>query len=224
MIYAFIPIRSGSKSIRNKNIKEFNGRPLCYWTIKSCQESKKIDKIIVAVDSNKYSKIVSDFNFDKVELYRRDKLNAKDHSSSESVIMEFLIKSSIPKSSTFILIQATSPHLSSAELSDMIDMSIDKNCDIVSCVRLKRFIWNEKGEPINYNIYKRPRRQDFSGILIENGAVYISKVDKILKTNNRISGSIKTYEMNEDSFIEIDEKKDFLISEFLMQESKTNKK
>ena len=65
----------------------------------------------------------------------------------------------------------------------------------------------------------RPRRQNFNGILIENGAVYISRVDKILNSNCRLSGNIKPYEMNKKSFVEIDEPDDFFISEFLMKQN-----
>ena len=99
----------------------------------------------------------------------------------------------------------------------MILKSKSKNKDIVSCVRLKRFIWGENGVPINYNINKRPRRQDFEGLLVENGAVYISRVKKIIESNCRVSGRISLYEMNENSFFEIDEDQDFMISELLMK-------
>ena len=61
------------------------------------------------------------------------------------------------------------------------------------------------------------RRQDFEGILVENGAVYISSVEKILRSNCRVSGQIKTYEMNDNSFYEIDEENDFRVSEMLMK-------
>ena len=53
MNIAFIPVRGGSKSIPLKNIKEINGKPLVYWTIKAANEAKCTDKIIVATDSDK---------------------------------------------------------------------------------------------------------------------------------------------------------------------------
>tara|TARA_X000000950_G_scaffold166898_1_gene203791 strand:- start:23772 stop:24431 length:660 start_codon:yes stop_codon:yes gene_type:complete len=217
MTHAFIPLRSGSKSIKDKNIKKLNGQPLCYWAIKACQESNKIDKVVVAVDSISYEKIISDFNFNKIEIYYRSEVNSQDKSSSESVMLEYINQSQISLDSTFILVQATSPHIQTNEINEMITLKETDNCDIVSCVRLKRFIWNKKGEPYNYNICERPRRQDFSGLLVENGAVYISTVNKILDSGTRISGKIQVYEMSENSFFEIDEEKDFLISELLMK-------
>ena len=42
---AIIPARSGSKSIKNKNIKNFFGKPLIFWTIDAAIKSKKINRI-----------------------------------------------------------------------------------------------------------------------------------------------------------------------------------
>lgn len=217
MVSVFVPLRSGSKSISDKNIKLFNGNPLCYWVLKACQDSKIVDEIIVAIDSKKYENIISDFEFSKIKFYNRKPVNSKDTSSSESVILEYLSNDYLPLNSIFILVQATSPHLNSLELDEMILKSKSENADIVSCVRLKRFIWGEDGVPLNYNINQRPRRQEFKGLLVENGAVYISRVNKIIDTNCRVSGRINLYEMNENSFFEIDEDQDFLISELLMK-------
>jgi len=220
MINAFIPLRSGSKSIKDKNIKIFNGKPLCYWVLKACQDSNKIDKVFVAIDSEDYKIIIQNFGFNKVIFYERQSQNSKDASSTESVVLEFLNNNDLPSDSKFILIQATSPHLKSIEIDEMIQNSNINNSDIVSCVRIQRFIWDDNGSPLNYNLMNRPRRQDFKGPLVENGAVYISTVNKILESKCRISGLIETYEMNQNSFIEIDESHDFLISELLMKNIK----
>ena len=44
-----IPARGGSKRIKNKNIKLFNGKPIIYWSIKAAQESGCFSKIIVSI-------------------------------------------------------------------------------------------------------------------------------------------------------------------------------
>ena len=51
-IWAFIPARSGSKAIKDKNIKKFCGYPLIYFTLKISKQIKMIDKIIFSTDSN----------------------------------------------------------------------------------------------------------------------------------------------------------------------------
>jgi N-acylneuraminate cytidylyltransferase len=83
--------------------------------------------------------------------------------------------------------------------------------------RTKRFFWNENGTPINYDYKNRPRRQDFDGMLMENGAFYISSIGNIKKYKNRLSGKIAIYEMPEYTAIEIDEEDDWIIAEKLMQ-------
>lgn len=58
-ILCIIPARSGSKGIPNKNIKDFQGKPLLAWSISQAQSSKFNSKmkIIVSTDSEKYATI-----------------------------------------------------------------------------------------------------------------------------------------------------------------------
>ena len=89
------------------------------------------------------------------------------------------------------------------------------------CCRMRRFIW----DPVhgaNYELNNRPRRQDYDGILIENGAFYISKAKDILRTGLRISGKIAQVECDEKSFIEIDEPLDLILCGELIQYYKLN--
>jgi N-acylneuraminate cytidylyltransferase len=50
-------------------------------------------------------------------------------------------------------------------------------------VKLNRFSWNANGSPQNYDVLNRPRRQDFEGLLIENGAVYATTKDAFCGQN-----------------------------------------
>tara|TARA_Y200000002_G_scaffold381933_2_gene397382 strand:+ start:1336 stop:2490 length:1155 start_codon:yes stop_codon:yes gene_type:complete len=225
MNIAFIPARCGSKSIKFKNIKLFCNKPLIYWSIKALQESSMIDEIVVATDCNKIKKTVEAFDFKKVRVYERDKLNAEDNSSTESVILEFLHRENFNDKDNFILVQATSPLTEAKDFEEaLIKMKSDNSDSLLTCVRVKRFLWNDSNEPINYNFEKRPRRQDFSGILIENGAFYINSVSNIISSKNRLSGKISIYEMEEYKYVEIDEDNDWIIAESLMKKySKINK-
>ena len=53
-----------------------------------------------------------------------------------------------------------------------------------------KFIWSDDGRALNYDINNRPRRQNYKGNLIENGAFYISKIKYIKAAKNRISVEI----------------------------------
>ena len=58
-VIAIIPARSGSKSIKNKNILKLNNKPLLAWSIELCLKSKLIEDccVIVKSDLNKGAKI-----------------------------------------------------------------------------------------------------------------------------------------------------------------------
>mgnify|MGYP001976747073 CR=1 FL=1 len=90
---------------------------------------------------------------------------------------------------------------------------------VLSCVIDKKFTWKEDGTALNYDINKRPRRQDYKGNLIENGAFYISTVTNITTTKNRISGSVGIYKMPSHASVEIDEPLDWLVGEQIMKNS-----
>lgn len=220
MNIAFIPARGGSKSIPLKNIKEINGKPLIYWTSKAAEDARCIDKIIIATENEKIKETVLNFGFKKLEVYDRDPKNARDESSTESVMTEYIKKSDLNPEDNFFLIQATSPLLKSEYIDKMYEEYIKSGADsIFSGVREKQFHWIETPQgvnPINYDYRNRPRRQEFQGIIAENGACYINKVKNILRDNCRLSGKITVYEMPPQTGFEIDEESDWIIVEQLM--------
>ena len=213
---AFIPVRGGSKSIPLKNIKLFCGKPLVFWVIKAAVESKSISEVIIATDDDRIEDTVRSFNLEKVSVYRRKQENARDASTTESVILEFIQNQNISPEVRFVLIQATSPLLTEKYLDQGIK-NLDKFDSVLSCVRSKRFFWSGEGEPLNYDYNNRPRRQEFEGLLMENGAFYINTVKNILKHNNRLTGKIGIVEMPEFTGFEIDEEEDWIIAESLMK-------
>ena len=215
---AFIPVRGGSKSIPLKNIKLLAGKPLVYWTAAAANNAKCIDRVVIATDSDDIRATVRAFtDLQKVELYDRDAANATDTASTESVMLEYITKSKLAPTDNFFLIQATSPLLKSEHIDEMFKkMQRDGADSALSCVRNKRFFWSPDGKSINYDYRARPRRQDFNGMLMENGACYINSVANILRDKNRMSGKISVYEMPEYTATEIDEPDDFIIIEKLM--------
>ena len=217
MNLAFIPVRCGSKSIPLKNIKKFCGRPLVFWNVEALQNAKNIDKIVVATDCDKIKETVRGFGFDKVEIYDRESGNANDTSSTESVMLEYLNKRPMADDDLFFLVQATSPMTLTEDFENAEKkLKSEKADSLLTCVRTKRFFWNEDGTPVNYDYRHRPRRQDFDGMLMENGAFYINTVCNILRDRNRLSGKIAVYEMPEYTAVEIDEEDDWHQAERLM--------
>jgi N-acylneuraminate cytidylyltransferase len=213
---ALIPARGGSKSIPRKNVKPLCGRPLIYWTLKAAQECSRIDSIFVATEDSEIRRIVEDFGFSKVSVVERGAHTATDSASTESVMMEFAANHEFDN---IVLIQTTSPLLESYDLDNAIDKyTADKSDSLLSVVRQKRFIWQKSDScvvPENYDIMKRPRRQEWEGFLVENGAFYITSRSNLLATCCRMSGKITHYEMSDETYFELDEPSDWKIVEEL---------
>lgn len=228
MNIAFIPVRGGSKSIPLKNIKSLCGKPLVYWTVKAACRCMNIDKVYVATDSERIKEKVEAFKsgneaelFSKVEVIGRSAESASDTASTESAMLEFAENYTFDN---IALLQATSPLLQASDLDRGFELFYEKGTDsVLSVVRQKRFQWSSDRygnvHPTNYDVFHRPRRQEFEGYLVENGAFYITSKEDLIRSGNRVSGKIKAVEMNEETFFEVDESGDWIIIETLMKKN-----
>ena len=224
MNVAFIPVRGGSKSIPLKNIKELHGRPLIYWTVAAACDCRAIDKVFVATDSEDIKLCVERIcsqerdRFRKVNVIGRSAETATDTASTESAMIEFAKNH---RFDNIVLIQATSPMLTGADLDNGFDTFNSSGTDsVLSAVPQKRFIWEIDNEgnaaAKNYDFNNRPRRQDFEEYYVENGAFYITSRKDLLASGCRLSGNVRISLMSEDTFYEIDEPSDWTVTEALM--------
>ena len=145
MNIAFIPARCGSESIPYKNVKIICGKPLIYWSLLALSNSKIIDQIYVATDCDEVKNIVLGFGFDKVHVFKRNKENASNTASTESVMLEFINNNEHADNDLFILAQATSPFTSPYDFDSAINkLKSNSHIDsILSCVESKRFFWEK---------------------------------------------------------------------------------
>jgi CMP-N-acetylneuraminic acid synthetase len=220
-----IPIRKGSKGIKNKNIKKFNGKPLAYYTIKAALDSKIFNKIFVTHNSNFYkNKLSKFFKKDKsLIFFHRSEETATDNATTESAISEVILKNKIffHKNTSVFLIQATSPLLNANDLVHGYNLFKNKKYDsIFSSYKKKIFLWKSKNrtmfmKPFFHNPFLRRMKQYREYLYIENGAFYIFKVYNFLKSKNRLHGKIGSYIMPEIRSMEIDDINEFKICEKL---------
>lgn len=217
-VIAFVPARCGSKSILMKNIKLLAGKPLLYYTLYALQNAPSVNEVYVATDCDEIENCALNFSFSKLKVFRRSAENASDTASTESVMLEFIQHHEFSPEDFFILVQPTSPFTQSVHLEEALLIYKNENFDsLLTCSRWKRFLWNENGTPKNYDYMHRPRRQDFKGELVENGAFYISTIRNILQNKNRLSGKIGIYEMPEKCLLEIDEPQDWIAAEIILK-------
>lgn len=217
-VVALIPLRGGSKSIPKKNIRNIAGKPLCSYVIKTAVQIKDIDEVIVSTDSEEIMAIVRQID-SKVRILKRPPELATDTSSTEETMLH-LAKN--VKFDILITIQATSPLITAQDLRNGLSKFKEENLDsLVTGVRISRFFWKETGEPVNYDYVHRPRRQDFKGWIMENGAFYITSRQILEQNKCRLGGKIGILEMSPETGIEIDEPKDWALVEFFLKKQKT---
>tara|TARA_Y200000002_G_scaffold334779_1_gene301964 strand:+ start:111 stop:800 length:690 start_codon:yes stop_codon:yes gene_type:complete len=214
-----IPARGGSKGIKNKNLKNFNKKPLIFWTIKQAIQSKFSSDIYVTSDSN------SILNFSKkigVKTIKRPKSIAKDISSTEEAILHFLENPNI-NYENIILLQPTSPLRKIKDIDNAFDLFVQKKCNSLFSVSFFSdfTVWKALKNnivPFSYNPNKRIIRQKDTKYFIENGSIYIFKSSIIKKHMNRIDvNSFAIYKMNKLQFFEIDDIEDFKICEHIFK-------
>jgi len=214
---AVIPLRKGSKSIIGKNKRKMVGRPLFTWVLKEAIFSN-LDEVYVFTDDIEIKSFVEkQYKWTKkVKAMLRSEDNANDTASTENALIEFNEKINYDFD-ILCLLQATSPLTTYQDINKSLYAIQNDNYDSsITVVNTHRFTWNNDGKPLNYNLFKRPRRQDFEGLLIENGAVYCTTKEAFVSSKNRLSGNIGIIKMPEDSLYEIDCETDWNIVESLL--------
>ena len=102
---ALVPLRGGSKSIPDKNIRPIAGRPLCAWALEAACLSGVFDQIVVSTDSSRIAEVVRGLGLPVTILDRPAEL-ATDEASTESVMQH---AAQVLDFSVLATIQATTP-------------------------------------------------------------------------------------------------------------------
>ncbi|GGA89007.1 acylneuraminate cytidylyltransferase [Flavobacterium palustre] len=214
---AIIPLRKDSKGIQGKNKKKILGRPLFSWVLTEAVFSD-LDEIVVFTDDPEIIDFIHKEYYwtSKVKALLRSDDNATDTASTESAMVEFAGQINYDFD-VLCLLQATSPLTTTADINAVLSkIETEKYDSALTVVNTHRFSWNADGTPQNYDVYNRPRRQDFEGLLIENGAVYATTKTAFVSSKNRVSGKIGLQQMPENTLIEIDSMTDWKIAEELL--------
>lgn len=221
-VVAFLPIRAGSKSIQNKNVKKLGEFPLFIHILLSAITCRLIEKIYIATDIYGIHEIIDKELGNipiklkqKIKVIGRSEKSCMDLATTEVAMIEFAHKY---KFENIILLQATSPMTTTRDLVRGIECYNTKKYDsVLSVVRNKKFLWKYKEEQmeyveaINYDFFSRPMRQNLNLEFCENGAFYITSREKLLQTKCRISGNIGVSVMDDITEIEVDEINDWIM-------------
>jgi len=221
-VNAIILARGGSKGIPKKNIIDFCGKPLIFWTIDQCLKSKYINNVWVSSESDEILDIATKYGS---ETIKRPIEISGDFVSSEVAWLHAI--DYIKKKQDIDIIvapQVTSPLRESKDFDKALEQYKKNGFDSMfsSSISEDLFLWQKNAldglESINYDYINRKRRQDNQLQIIENGSFYIFTSEIIKKYKNRFGGKIGHFQMEFWKMIEIDNIEDLRICNALMKE------
>lgn len=221
---AVILARSGSKGLKDKNIKGLAGKPLLAYTVEAAIESGKYDIVHVSTDSELYADIAKKYGADVPFL--RDEELAGDKSSSWDAL-RFVVTEyeKLGKSfDTVTLLQPTSPLRDAKDIQNAFDIYESKNATaVVSVCEVDHspLVCNtlpEDGSLYGFiDLNKVGRRQDMKPYYRINGAIYIQKTNLLMDNTSIYSEGSYAYVMDKRHSVDIDDEVDFTVAQAIIE-------
>ena len=206
-----IPARSGSKELKNKNIKKINGKFLIEYTFDLLKENNIKNKYVIT-DSDFIKKIANKYNINS------DYIRPKNLSGSKIELLKNIIhfNKHIEDKLIFkyyVILQPTSPLRSIKDLENAINQFINKKYESLFSISKSIEHPNETiylKKNIIHNFLKKTKslRQLYKKSYFINGAIYIFD-KKLLLKNTIISKNKHGYSlMKKINSIDIDDLED----------------
>lgn len=219
MMICFLPCRSGSSRIPNKNIKKFDVYKYGLLEIKLKQliNVKKISKIIISTNDKNIIDYLKKFNSIKIYLDIRP-----ENLCSNTTTTDELIKYAFDKfvKEELLWTHVTSPFIDTDLYNKIIESYFIEKCNgfdsLMTVSAIKNFVWGDDG-PLNYDRKKLkwPFTQNIKEVYEINSGVFISSYENYKSTKDRIGCKPYLYKLNKVESTDIDWPEDFIIAEII---------
>lgn len=224
MILAIIPARIGSKRIKQKNIINFLGKPMIYWTIKAAKQSKIFDYIFVSTDSEKIARISKRYGASVPFL--RPKNKSDDKTSVHAVTVhsiKLLQKKLNYKFDTVVQLMPNCPLRTYKDIISAYNVFKKKNYKfLISSTKFVmtnpwwayKVLKNDVAKMIFPNNWKK-RSQDFKELYSPTGAIWIANVKNLLKENTFYGKGFRVFKLDQKSAVDIDNVSDLSLAKVI---------
>ena len=227
MISFFIPIRKGSKRIKNKNFKSLPGYKFGLTEIKVLQ-LLKFKKILKKLKIKRKFEFIISTNCEKtikfLKPYKWIKLHIRLNKDATDDSMDRLIKI-VPKvcaGKHILWTHVTSPFFNENNYLDFVNTFLkSKYKSAFSANKVQKFLFSKKKGWISHNYKKKkwPRTQDLDPIYVANSAAFIAHRNIYKYQNDRIDNKPLPIDTSLSSSIDIDDYSDFLKLKFKLKKS-----
>lgn len=222
---AIIPARSGSKGLKNKNIKLLNGKPLIAYSIEAAYKCKMFETVMLSTDSAEYAEIGIKYGADVPFL--RSKEMSSDTAGSWDTVKEVLYnyEKRGKKFDTVALLQPTSPLRTSQDIRSGYELMNQKNADSITavCEMDHSPLWSNtlaadlSMENFERDEYKNLGRQQLPTYYRINGALYLRKIRYGENSISLLEKNEYALIMERAKSIDIDTELDFRMAEIILQ-------
>lgn len=209
---AVIPVRAGSRRMKNKNIAPFNGTTLLEHKIEVLKKVDKIDRILVTSDSDEMLAMAESHGTD---TQKRPKEYCDEVSKSFGDMVSYVC--SKIKTDHILWAPCTSPLISPRKFREALDLypeAIKQGYDsLVSVEPFKRYLWDSE-KPVNYELgRKHVPSQQLPDYYVITAGIHIAPFGSVLKWSY-IYGH-HPYRMIVDKFTaaDVDDELDFVMAE-----------
>jgi CMP-N,N'-diacetyllegionaminic acid synthase len=216
-ILAVIPARGGSRRIKKKNIKNFLGKPLIYWTISIAKSCSSLNKVIVSTDSVEIAKTALKYGCEVP--FMRPKNLAKDN--TPGILPAIHASMIFPEYDWVMLLQPTSPLRSKSDILEVIKIAKKyKNKSIISVSKSlshPEWIFTIDKKKLMKPIIKKKinhQSQNLQNFYTINGSIYLIKSDVLKKSKSFIQKDTIPYIMPISRSIDIDNQLDWIMAEY----------
>ncbi len=216
-IAAIVPMRHSSERVPGKNYRDFAGRPLYHWVLKSLLSSEDITEVIIDTDSPFILEDAS-IHFPNVTLLERPEHLRAGEIPMNDVLMNTLNQ---VKADFYLQTHSTNPILSAETVSKAVKLFLENYPiydSLFTVTRLQTRLWDGLARALNHNPNILLRTQDLPPVYEENSCLYIFTKDILQQKHNRIGNRPYLFEMPAEEARDIDIELDFRIAEFLFKE------
>ena len=128
MIVGIIPARIGSKRFPKKILADIDGKPMVVHVAERAMQSKLLEKVILAIDSNEAKQVLSDFDLEII-------MTSKDHLSGTDRVTE--VVKGLDSAELIINIQGDEPLLEPKVIDGLIKIFDDSTVRMGTVVSRK---------------------------------------------------------------------------------------
>lgn len=222
--------RAGSKGIKNKNISNFLGKPLVYYTLSALDlymkhfgEGKQMD-VVLNTDSEELIRLVDENPFMKVEIIRRQENLGGDLVPKKAVILDSYRKMCERRGIPYEVIvdlDITSPLRTKDDIAALMDKHLESKSDITFSVTDARrnpyfnmVMRTEEGIKgvIHSNFVARQQAPE---VFDMNASMYAYTPEFLKSDKDVLDGQCEIIKMQDTAVLDLDNERDFELMEIL---------